>query len=94
MGLAYFQKAFVQEAGFGMLKDLWNKWWRFSSHAATFQARVLFTLVYYTLLAPIGIIFKLLQYDPLKINPTGNTTSWDERAPQGAPTLEDLNKQY
>lgn len=78
-----------------LLKDLWGKWWRLSGHAATFQARVLFTLIYFTLLAPIGIVFKIVRYDPLKLNRTDKTTSWEERNPkEPPPTLESLSKQY
>jgi hypothetical protein len=76
------------------LKNVWDKWWRISGHAATFQAKVLFTLVYFTLLAPIGILIKLLG-DPLKVSPTHSASAWEERPPQEAPLkLGDLSKQY
>lgn len=77
------------------LKDLWDKWWRISSHAATFQARVLFTLIYFILLSPIGIVFRLLQYDSMKIKPPDSLTFWEERPLQEAlPKLADLSKRY
>jgi hypothetical protein len=78
-----------------LLKNLWDKWWRISGHAATFQARVLFTLIYFVFVSPIGIIFRLLQYDPLKVNLVDGATFWEERTPQESPpSLEDLGKQY
>lgn len=77
------------------LKNLWSKWWQISGYAVTFQGRVLLSLIYFTLLAPIGATFRLLKYNPLNTNPTYGATYWEERTPQeNPPTLTDLTRQY
>jgi hypothetical protein len=40
-----------------LLRSLWSEWKRLARHIGSFNARALITLVYFTLLAPFGLIY-------------------------------------
>ena len=49
-----------------MLRRLWEGWKRVSRAIGNFQARVLLTIFYVVLVAPIGLLVRLFA-DPLRI---------------------------
>lgn len=62
-----------------MLRRLWHEWLILARHIGSFQARVLITLVYFTLIAPFGLLVRLLS-DPLQRKVGARTTMWRSRA--------------
>ncbi len=49
-----------------LLKSIWNKWLKVARIIGNFQAQVLFSLFYLTLLAIVGIALRIFS-DPLDI---------------------------
>ena len=49
-----------------MFKRLWNAWKQIARRIGDFQARVLLTLIYVTLILPFGVIVRAFG-DPLRI---------------------------
>ncbi len=62
-----------------MFRRLWHEWLILARHIGSFQARVLITLVYFTLLVPFGLLARLLS-DPLQHRARAQTTMWRSRA--------------
>ncbi len=59
------------------LAVLWEKWKVIARRIGDFQARVLLSIFYFTVLAPFAIGVTLFS-DPLRIRPTGGS-GWTER---------------
>jgi hypothetical protein len=70
----------------------WGRWREVSQKAADFQARVVLTLFYFTLMLPFGVVFGLLK-DPLRIKSRPSGTYWVERK-TGPATLTDAQRQF
>ncbi len=62
-----------------MFRRLWHEWLILARHIGSFQARVLITLVYFTLIMPFGLLVRLLG-DPLQRKAQAQTTMWRSRA--------------
>ncbi|MCS7039219.1 MAG: hypothetical protein RMN24_06660 [Anaerolineae bacterium] len=62
-----------------MLRRLWHEWLILARHIGSFQARVLITLVYFTLILPFGLLVRLLS-DPLRRKAGQGNTMWQARA--------------
>ena len=75
-----------------MLKKLWNKWKTFAQALADLQARILLTLVYFIIVAPFGLLVRLLS-DPLVIKHVPHRSMW---FPKHNPeqTLEGARRQF
>jgi hypothetical protein len=63
-----------------MLRRLWEEWKRISRAIGNFQARVLLTLFYVVLIAPLGLAVRLFA-DPLRIRRPSE--KWLDRDPDG-----------
>lgn len=62
-----------------MLRNLWSEWLRVARHIGSFNARALITLVYFTLLAPFGLLYRVFADTlQLKTQPT-STSAWQSR---------------
>lgn len=68
-----------------MRKNLWQRWKRLAHRAAEIQAFVLLTIVYWIIVAPIGLVLKASRQTP----PDG----WKTRPPSGAVSIEDARRQ-
>jgi hypothetical protein len=64
-----------------MLQRLWRGWKRVARAIGDFQARVLLTLFYVVLIAPLGLIVRLFA-DPLRIRRP--CEKWLDRAVDGS----------
>lgn len=62
-----------------MLRQLWQEWLVLARHIGNFQARVLITLVYFTLILPFGLASALFG-DTLRMKRTPAGTVWQERS--------------
>ena len=70
----------------------WGRWRELSQKAADFQARIVLTVFYFTLMAPFGIMFGLFK-DPLRIKSRPSGSYWIERKPTSE-TLADAQRQF
>ncbi len=60
------------------LIQLWHHWKEISECIGDFQARLLLTIFYFTVLVPAGIVSGLAG-DPLKIHSQPKTSGWISR---------------
>lgn len=67
-------KSFFQRA-----KEIWQAWKRFSRKVGDFQARVLLTVIYGTVVLPFGLAVRLFS-DPLQTK--HRPSKWTEQAPE------------
>ncbi|MGE3268863.1 MAG: hypothetical protein AB7P40_08965 [Chloroflexota bacterium] len=70
----------------------WGRWRALSQKAADFQARILLTVFYFTIMVPFGVVFGLVK-DPLRIKHRPSGTYWQERKPV-ADTLVTARRQF
>lgn len=70
----------------------WSRWRELSQKAADFQARILLTVFYFTVMVPFGVVFGLIK-DPLRIKHRPSGTYWQERKP-AADTLMTARRQF
>jgi hypothetical protein len=75
----------------GLFVRLWQGWKRFGKKLADVQARLLLTLVYFTIVLPFGYAVRLLA-DPLAIK-AGHRAGWTERAPDTGTPLARAGRQ-
>jgi hypothetical protein len=71
-----------------VLIKLWRGWLRVGRAIGDFVARVVLTLLYFTLVVPFGLVSRLLR-DPLDLKP--KKPGWRERQPI-AGTLDEAGK--
>ena len=71
---------------------LWEGWKRFGKKLADFQARLLLSIVYFTIILPFGFAVRLLA-DPLAIKP-GRPHGWIDRAPETVTALVRAGRQF
>jgi hypothetical protein len=80
----------------GGLKDRashgWGRWKELSQKAADFQARILLTVFYFTLMVPFGLVFGIVK-DPLRIKRRPSGTYWLDRKPSSE-SLADAQRQF
>jgi hypothetical protein len=76
----------------GFFARLWQGWKRFGKKLADIQARILLTIVYFTLIMPFGFAVRLLA-DPLAIKPT-HRRGWIDRAPDVGTVLARAGHQF
>jgi hypothetical protein len=70
----------------------WGRWKELSQKAADFQARILLTVFYFTLMVPFGLVFGLVK-DPLRIKRRPSGTYWLDRKPSSE-SLADAQRQF
>lgn len=75
-----------------LLTIAWERWKIIGTQIGGFNARLLMTLFYLTILLPFSLI-NTLTADPLKIKSTDLTHMRDERQPVGE-TLEAARRQF
>jgi len=61
-----------------LLRNLWSEWLRIARHIGSFNARALITLVYFTLLAPFGLIYHFFA-DTLQVKNQPSGSAWQNR---------------
>jgi len=76
----------------GRTRQGWSRWREVSRKAGDFQARIVLTAFYFSLMAPFGVVFGLLR-DPLRIKHRPSGTYWVERKPVSQ-TLTDAQRQF
>jgi hypothetical protein len=76
----------------GFFRRFWQGWQRFGKKVADVQARVLLSIVYFTVVMPFGIAVRLLA-DPLAIKP-GRRRGWIDRAPDTGTPLVRAGRQF
>ncbi len=74
-----------------MLRQLWQEWLVLARHIGNFQARVLITLVYFTLILPFGLIVANFR-DILRMKRAPGNRAWLERSTRDL-DLEQARKQ-
>ncbi len=70
-----------------MIKRIWNKWKKIAEKIGNFQATIIFSILYFLIVSPIGIIFSLFS-DPLDFK---SKPSW-KKIPNNPSSLEKLVK--
>lgn len=61
-----------------VLRKLWQEWLILARHIGSFNARALITLVYFTLMAPFGLVIHLFS-DPLHLKQPQTDDFWHQR---------------
>jgi len=61
-----------------LLRQLWQEWLVLARHIGNFQARVLITLVYFTLILPFGLVVTYSR-DVLRMKRVPANRAWLER---------------
>jgi hypothetical protein len=74
------------------LRRAWQGWKRIAEKIGHFQAKVLFSLLYFILVAPFALGVKLFS-DPLRIKKQPGSSWWQEH-PRQTLTLEDARRQF
>jgi len=74
-----------------LLRSLWSEWKRVARHIGSFNARALITLVYFTLLAPFGLIYHYFA-DVLQVKHSPEGSAWHNRE-MSDPDLEKATRQ-
>ncbi len=71
------------------LRWVWRQWLEIGRSIAEFQSRLLLTLFYFTVLAPFGMIARVL-VDPLRLRRRPAASAWVARAERsdGNPTRQ------
>jgi hypothetical protein len=75
-----------------MLGRLWTAWKRFGQRLADIQARIILTLIYFLVLAPYGLVVRLLR-DPLGISRPREASTWLVK-PDVPATLDAARRQF
>jgi hypothetical protein len=74
------------------LRAAWQRWKRVAEKIGHFQARLVFGLLYFVVVAPFALGLKLFS-DPLRIKKRPSPSWWHEH-PRQTLTLEDANRQF
>lgn len=76
-----------------MLKRLWNGWKAFAQATGGFQSRVLLGLFYFSVVAPFGILVRVLG-DPLGRRDRPGASNWKPVAVSDRVDIEAVRKQF
>jgi hypothetical protein len=74
------------------LRAAWQGWKRIAEKIGRFQAKVLWGLLYFVVVAPFALGLKLFA-DPLRIKKRPSQSWWLEK-PRQTLTLEDAHRQF
>ncbi|HKK20062.1 MAG TPA: SxtJ family membrane protein [candidate division Zixibacteria bacterium] len=77
-----------------LLKKIWTGWKRIAHRIGRFQTRVIVAVAYLLILSPLGLIGRLVGWDPLEVNRKNRrkSTNWKEIR-DGEPDLDSLRRQ-
>jgi hypothetical protein len=73
------------------IKKIWRKWKRIAEIVGTFQVKILLTILYFLLFAPVGLGVKLFS-DMLGLKPR-KTSHWTVKETEN-PKIEDSRRQF
>jgi len=73
-----------------VLKSVWEWWKRVARKIGEFQSRLILVIIYFTIMAPVGILMRLFG-DPLLIKDKEPKWAIKNEVP---PTLENLRRQF
>lgn len=82
----------ARSKGTEMLGRLWAKWKVLAQKIGDFQARVILTLLYFVILGPMAILFKVFR-DPLGLRPPAGPSIWVAK-PAHEDSLEMAKRQF
>lgn len=68
------------------VKSLWKKWKELSTRAASFQGRVILVILFFTVLAPVGLFFYFKKKNGIK-------STWQKKDLSDVYNLESLKRQ-
>lgn len=74
------------------LSWIWKRWLRFGEFIGGINARIIFSLFYFTLFLPAGILYRLFA-DPFD-GRRRLTTAWKKKSMAGRLTLTDAQRQF
>jgi hypothetical protein len=74
------------------LRLLWERWKAFAADMGNYQSRMLLAFFYFIVVAPFGILLRLLS-DPLRVKHPGNDSLWAEIIPANT-NLDEARKQF
>ena len=74
------------------MKEFWKVWKEIASYIGDFQARLLLTIFYFTILAPFGLLVRLFS-DPLRVRYLETYSGWTRRESRET-DLEAARRQY
>ncbi|MGA7414705.1 MAG: SxtJ family membrane protein [Bryobacteraceae bacterium] len=77
----------------GLLHLLNVGWGRIGVALAKVTTPVLMGLIFYLIVTPLGILFRLLGRDPMRLRSTGQSSYWVRRLPPG-PLPETMKDQF
>jgi len=83
----------ANERQFGLGRLLWDAWKAYASRAGRYQAQVLLSVIYYTLLGPSVLIAALLGTRQLDLDTRPRSSYWIQRTP-AAKTLAAMERQF
>ena len=77
-----------------VFKKMWSGWKAFAHKVGRFQTLLLLTLFYFIVLAPLGGLFRLFGWDPVKTRPRrwSEDSNWT-KVIQPEPDLESMRRQ-
>jgi hypothetical protein len=75
------------------LKKLWEGWKRFAHAFGRVQTVILLSVFYILILCPLGLLFRLFGWDPLRSRPSRarRGTNWRDTT-NGEPDLESMRR--
>jgi hypothetical protein len=76
----------------GLLQAIWQRWKKFGRKLGDVQARLLLSLLYFTIFAPFSLVVRWL-CDPLGIK-TVVSRGWGDRSEQSGSPLERASRQF
>ncbi len=75
-----------------MWTRLWARWKRFAQKIADFQARLILTVIYFLIVAPYGLVVRLVS-DPLHVKRSDRPSMWIPRGQEDA-TIRGARRQF
>ncbi len=77
-----------------LLKILWTGWKRIAHRIGRFQTKLIVAIAYLLVLSPLGLLGRLVGWDPLGINRKNVAKSTNWRAiDNGEPDLDSMRRQ-
>ena len=74
-----------------MMTNLWKRWQSIARRIGDFQARIILTSLYFTVIAPFALIIKFAA-DPLSLKKRDNATWQLKPGPEGSPQKRATNQ--
>ena len=74
-------------------KKIWGKWKKIALVIGRFNTKVILTIIFFLVLAPIGYIFRLFGWDPLDLKQKNKPDSNWKEVKTAEPDLESMKRQ-